>query len=80
MYIDCQFFLSTSGCIGHEYMVGVGLPLPCRTKSSVPYFTLLKIKADSHICAALYDLCDYGESFSESGGVVWFCQSLLTVH
>jgi len=36
MYIDFQFILSSCGCIGNKCMVGVGLPLPRRTKSFVP--------------------------------------------
>ena len=36
MYIDFQFILSSCGCIGNKYMVGVGLPLPRRTKSFAP--------------------------------------------
>jgi len=35
MYIDFQFILSSCGCIGNKCMVGVGLPLPRRTKSFV---------------------------------------------
>jgi len=36
MYIDFQFILSSCDCIGNKFMVGVGLPLPRRTKSFVP--------------------------------------------
>jgi len=42
MYIDFQFILSSCGCIGIkcQCMVGVGLPLPRRTKSFVPILYL----------------------------------------
>jgi len=36
MNMDLQFILSSCGCIGNKCMVGVGLPLPRRTKSFVP--------------------------------------------
>jgi len=44
MYIDFQFILSSCGSIGNKCMVGVGLPLPCRTKGFVPvlYCTVRK--------------------------------------
>ena len=47
MYIDFQFILSSCGCIGNKCMVGVGLPLPRRTKSFVPVLYQDKFKAEN---------------------------------
>jgi len=65
MYIDFQFILSSCGCIGNKCMVGVGLPLPRRTKSFVPvlyhvFFYLVCVSAlpghrlDYYHCKALF--------------------------